>query len=54
LAAIDSSFADFEDALQNFAAENHATVSIIITRNSKDFKKSNLAVMSPKEFLASL
>lgn len=54
LTSIDSGFSDFEDALQNYSAENHVTVSIIITRNSKDFKKSNLAVMSPKEFLATL
>lgn len=54
LASINSGFSDFEDALQNFSAENHHTVSIIITRNIKDFKKSKIAVMSPKEFLGSL
>lgn len=54
LAAIDSSFFDFEDALQNFSVENHKEIFIIITRNTKDFKKSNLAVMTPKEFLSTL
>ncbi|MCH7400932.1 PIN domain-containing protein [Belliella kenyensis] len=54
LDAINSGFSDFEDALQNFSAENHQKISIIITRNTKDYKNSNLAIMSPKEFLSSL
>ena len=54
LEAIDSDFSDFEDALQNYAAENHPEISILITRNTKDFKKSNLAIFSPKEFLSVL
>ena len=48
--AIRSKFKDFEDAVQNFCAmENDHT--IIITRNTKDFKHSELAIMTPKEFL---
>lgn len=54
LVALNSGFADFEDALQNFSAESHPDISTIITRNTKDYKKSNLAVMTPKEFLGTL
>ncbi|EOZ98030.1 hypothetical protein A33Q_1537 [Indibacter alkaliphilus LW1] len=54
LEAIDSDFSDFEDAIQNYSAEQHPEISIIITRNTKDYKESNIAVMSPKEFLNSL
>lgn len=49
--ALDSDFKDFEDALQNFSAENNPDISIIITRNEKDFSSSSLLVQSPKEFL---
>lgn len=54
MTAIDSEFNDFEDALQNFSAENHADISVIITRNTKDFKRSNLSIMTPKEFLGTI
>jgi predicted nucleic acid-binding protein len=53
LALSDESFADFEDGLQYYSAlENR--VAIIVTRNKKDFQNSNLPVLSPKEFLASI
>ncbi|TDG35454.1 PIN domain-containing protein [Pedobacter changchengzhani] len=54
LASIDSDFNDFEDALQNFSAENYGTISIIITRNIKDYKKSKLSVLTPEMFLKTL
>src|SRR5690606_31395195 len=44
--ALNSKFKDFEDALQNYAAEN-AGVEIILTRNTKDYKNSRLAVLTP-------
>ena len=49
--AIESEFKDFEDGIQNYCAEesNH---KIIVTRNSKDYKTINLAILTPKEFLA--
>jgi predicted nucleic acid-binding protein len=50
--SLHSNFKDFEDALQNFAAENSAQISIILTRNIKDFKHSKLAVFSPEMYLA--
>ncbi|MBK6965799.1 MAG: PIN domain-containing protein [Bacteroidales bacterium] len=51
LQALDSGFIDFEDALQNFAAEKAGDVGLIITRNIRDYKKSNLGVMTPADFL---
>lgn len=52
--ALNSKFKDFEDALQNFTADNTKGISIIITRNTKDFKQSKLAVFTPTTFLKSL
>jgi predicted nucleic acid-binding protein len=48
--ALESEFGDFEDALQHYAAlaEN---VKIIITRNTKDYKNSELAVLTPDQYL---
>ncbi|SDZ82574.1 PIN domain-containing protein [Arachidicoccus rhizosphaerae] len=51
LNALHSGFKDFEDALQNFAADNEKDVSIIITRNIKDYKTSELSVMTPGIYL---
>jgi len=49
--ALNSKFKDFEDALQNYAAENSNSVKIILTRNIKDYQKSKLAVFSPEMYL---
>jgi predicted nucleic acid-binding protein len=48
--AMESAFKDFEDGIQNYSAEesNH---KMIVTRNTKVYKVSNLAVLTPKEFL---
>lgn len=51
LNALNSDFKDFEDALQNFAAENSRNIDVIVTRNIKDYKKSNLGVMTPAMFI---
>lgn len=50
---LNSSFADFEDALQYFCALA-ANCDIIITRNGKDFKNSSIPVMTADEYLKSL
>ena len=51
LALSDENFPDFEDGLQYYSAiENQ--VDIIITRNKKDFKNSEIPVLTAKEFLA--
>ena len=54
LKALHSEFKDFEDALQNFAAENEKGIKIILTRNFKDYKTSKLSVMTPEHYLKSL
>jgi len=46
-----SNFKDFEDALQNYCAEE-ANLTFIITRNIDDFSKSKLFIHTPKEYLA--
>jgi len=51
--SLNSNFKDFEDGLQYFSALN-AECKIIITRNPKDFKTSQLPTMSTKEFLESI
>jgi predicted nucleic acid-binding protein len=49
--ALTSGFKDFEDALQNFSAINDGTIDVILTRNVKDFKLSEIGVMTPENFL---
>ena len=51
--AIASNFKDFEDAVQNYCAAE-AEHSTIITRNVKDFKTSDLSIMTPKEILTKM
>jgi predicted nucleic acid-binding protein len=48
LEAAGSDFADFEDAVQNFAAA-HNDIDVIVTRNAADFAGSTLTVLSPRE-----
>ena len=54
MVALDSDFKDFEDALQNYAAEINGKIDIIVTRNTKDYKKSELGIMNPEDFLKSI
>ncbi len=49
--ALNSDFKDFEDALQNFSAIENGGIKIILTRNIKDFKKSELAIFTPETYL---
>jgi len=49
--AINSDFRDFEDALQNFAAVNNGKIEAIITRNIKDYRKSDIGTLSPEDFV---
>ncbi len=50
---LNSDFSDFEDSLQYYSALR-TECDIIITRNGKDFKKSQIPVMTPDEFLNSI
>lgn len=53
LALNDENFSDFEDGLQYFTAlENEQ--DLIITRNLKDFRNSQLPVMTANQFIESL
>ena len=51
--ALNSSFKDFEDALQYFTALQ-SNCSIILTRNGKDFKHSTIPIMTAEEYLSSI
>ena len=51
--ALQSSFNDFEDALQYFSAMTVGS-DIIITRNGKDFAASRIPVMTAAEYIASI
>lgn len=51
--AIESKFKDFEDAVQNYCAAN-SKHKLIITRNVKDYKESELAILTPTEFLVQM
>jgi predicted nucleic acid-binding protein len=50
---LNSKFKDFEDALQYFSALKNGC-NIIITRNVKDFKESEIPVMTPAEYLTTI
>lgn len=46
--AMKSDFKDFEDAIQYFSAVQIGNIDIITTSDLKDFKKSELPVLSPE------
>ena len=50
---LNSDFSDFEDSLQYFSAIK-SECSILITRNGKDFKISQIPVMTAEEYLSSI
>ena len=47
--SLKSEFKDFEDAIQYNCALTVSKLDFIVTRDSKDFKKSTLPVMNPQE-----
>ena len=47
--SLKSDFKDFEDAIQYKCALTISKIDFIVTRDSKDFKKSSLPVMNPQE-----
>ncbi len=49
--SLDAGFNDFEDALQYHTALKKG-VACLVTRNSRDFKRSSIEVCSAEEFLA--
>ncbi len=52
--ALNSGFKDFEDSLQNFAAMKHGEINVILTRNLKDFSKSEIGVLTPESYIKSI
>jgi predicted nucleic acid-binding protein len=52
--ALNSGFKDFEDSLQNSSAVNSGNIDLIITRNLKDYKNSELGVFSPEIYIKSI
>ncbi|MGX5688743.1 type II toxin-antitoxin system VapC family toxin [Arcticibacter tournemirensis] len=51
--SLKTDFKDYEDAIQYYSALSIPDLDFIVTRNTKDFKKSKLAVLTPTEALAS-
>lgn len=49
--ALAAGFADYEDALQYFAAASVPAIELLITRNAKDFKQSKLPLADPVQAL---
>lgn len=47
--SLKSDFKDFEDAIQYYSALMIRQLDCIVTRNAKDFKKSELPIMTPAE-----
>lgn len=52
--ALNSGFKDFEDSLQNYSAVNNGNIELILTRNLKDYKNSELGVFTPETYLKSI
>jgi predicted nucleic acid-binding protein len=52
LRALRSAVTDFEDAVQSQTAEM-GKIDLIISRNAKDYKNSNVSAVTPAVFLAS-
>lgn len=49
--ALGSGFKDFEDALQNFSAIKSGFIDVILTRNTKDYIKSDIGIFTPESYL---
>ena len=48
--ALNSSFSDFEDALQYYTAVKHG-METLLTRNIKDYKEKDLSIQTPEQFI---
>ncbi|MBK7884370.1 MAG: PIN domain-containing protein [Chitinophagaceae bacterium] len=47
-------FKDFEDAIQYYCALSLSKIDFIVTRDTKDFKKSSIPVLTPTEAISLL
>ncbi|GAA3978286.1 type II toxin-antitoxin system VapC family toxin [Mucilaginibacter dorajii] len=52
--SLKTDFKDYEDAIQYYCALSISATNFIVTRNTKDFKKSTLPVLTPAEALKAL
>lgn len=52
--SLSSDFKDFEDAIQYYTAISNKKTTAIVTRDTKGFKNSDLAVLSPEEAVSLL
>lgn len=52
--ALNSGFKDFEDSLQIFAAMKNGKIDVILTRNLKDYSKSEIGVLTPESYIKSI
>ena len=52
--SLKTDFKDYEDAIQYYCALSMPQIDFIVTRNTKDFKKSTLPVLTPAEAIALL
>ncbi len=49
--ALHSGFNDFEDGLQYFAATRKSGIQVILTRNIKDYRQSQISCMTPETYV---
>ena len=49
-----SKYKDFEDAIQIFSAGSVENIECIVTRNGKDYKGSEIPVLTPEEMVMKL
>ena len=47
--SLKTDFKDFEDAIQYYCALSLNKIDFIVTRDTKDYKKSTLSIMTPAE-----
>ncbi len=52
--SLKTDFKDYEDAIQYYCALSKPKIDFIVTRDTKDFKKSTLPVLTPSEAIGSL
>jgi predicted nucleic acid-binding protein len=52
--SLKTDFKDFEDAIQYYCALSLNKIDFIVTRDTKDFKKSIISIMTPAEAVSQL
>lgn len=50
--SLHSNFKDFEDSVQYLTALSNSRTDAIVTRNGKDYKNSELAILTPTESIS--